>query len=328
MASSKAGFQQKDDGTLVVFDQWASGDELELGAAEDDLGGLDLDATTIDDPTISNSIQDFRITGSSSDPVPSGFLASTVYLIPYIGNRIALYTGSEWVIRTASSASLSTSGFTASRPHDIFAYDNGGTVTLEATAWTSDLSRATALVRQDGVLVRSGATTRRYLGTVYVDGSKFTRLTLTQSWIWNFYNKITRHLVIRETTANWTYNSSTWRPLNNNSANHVDIVVGIQYYRTLAVSSNVVAFLHKNEGVMAGIGLNSTTSDTATLRTTSSGGGDGDGWYNTTSYGVFTTVGRNIFYALERSDGTNITLYSGDSTNVGAKSGIQCQVEW
>ena len=43
MASSKAGFHQKDDGTLVVFDQVATAKYLKTGAAENSLGGLDLD---------------------------------------------------------------------------------------------------------------------------------------------------------------------------------------------------------------------------------------------------------------------------------------------
>ena len=48
MASSKAGFHQKDDGTLVVFDQLASGESMVMGAAENNLGGLDVDPATYD----------------------------------------------------------------------------------------------------------------------------------------------------------------------------------------------------------------------------------------------------------------------------------------
>ncbi len=48
--------------------------------------------------------------------------------------------------------------------------DSSGTPTLEALVWTNDTTRATALVRQDGVWSKTGALTRRYLGTVRVDG--------------------------------------------------------------------------------------------------------------------------------------------------------------
>ena len=48
MASSKAGFHQKDDGTLVVFDQVASGEGFVMGAAENNLGGLDADPIALD----------------------------------------------------------------------------------------------------------------------------------------------------------------------------------------------------------------------------------------------------------------------------------------
>ena len=47
MASSKAGLHQKDDGGLLVFDQLANGDEMEVGLAENALGGLDLNAAVL-----------------------------------------------------------------------------------------------------------------------------------------------------------------------------------------------------------------------------------------------------------------------------------------
>ena len=52
MPSSKAGFHQKDDGTLVVFDQVASGEGFVMGAAENNLGGLDADPIALDQKII------------------------------------------------------------------------------------------------------------------------------------------------------------------------------------------------------------------------------------------------------------------------------------
>ena len=49
-------------------------------------------------------------------------------------------------------------------------------------------TRATALVYQDGILVRTGATTRRYLGTVRTDGSTQFEDTATQRFVWNLQN--------------------------------------------------------------------------------------------------------------------------------------------
>ena len=46
MASSKAGFQQKDNGALVVFDQITTNEVYRAGTAENNLGGLDLDPFT------------------------------------------------------------------------------------------------------------------------------------------------------------------------------------------------------------------------------------------------------------------------------------------
>jgi len=327
MASSKAGFQQKDDGTLVVFDQWASGNELELGAAEDNLGGLDLDATTIDTPTILNSVQDFRLTGANAAPVSTSYTSTTLYFTPYKGNRVSLYnTGSSaWELHDSSQISLSTSGFTATMTHDIFVYDNSGTLTLESVAWASGITRNTALALQDGVYVKSGDASRRYVGTVYVSGSKQLIAGQAVHYVWNYNNRILRHLYVYESTASWSYNSSNWRSLNNSTANSVSMIQGLTE-DVYNIQSNAAAFLHKNEGVMVGIGVNTNASDSSLLRTSSSGGGDGDGTYNSTAYLSRNNIGIFIYYALERSDGTTIDFQSGDSTNIGSKAGIQAWI--
>jgi hypothetical protein len=57
--------------------------------------------------------------------------------------------------------------------YDIFAYNISGegyALTLEAVKWTTDIARATAVVRQDGVWVKNGAPERRYLGTIRLYG--------------------------------------------------------------------------------------------------------------------------------------------------------------
>jgi hypothetical protein len=96
---------------------------------------------------------------------------ATLYLTPYKGCQIATYDGvSAWsVIELTADLSLDISGYTASKPYDIWVYDNGGTLTLDSTIWTNTTTRATALALQNGVYVKTGATTRRYIGTIYMD---------------------------------------------------------------------------------------------------------------------------------------------------------------
>ena len=65
----------------------------------------------------------------------------------------------------------------------------------DATMWpearlAAATARATALARQDGVLVKSGATTRRYLGTVRTNGSVSFEDAPFLRHIWNVQNQV------------------------------------------------------------------------------------------------------------------------------------------
>ena len=105
-----------------------------------------------------------RLTLTSGTPVTTSDVtgAGTLYYTPYTSGQIALYSGSAWVVYTFTERSLSLT-LTSGKNYDVFLYDNSGTLTLElSAAWTNDTTRADALTTQDGVYVKSGATTRRW----------------------------------------------------------------------------------------------------------------------------------------------------------------------
>jgi len=151
--------------------------------------------------------------------------ATTVYYTPYVGDKIAIYNGSDWVFHQFSELSLSLSGYTADKNYDIWIYDNAGTLTLDSTVWTNDTTRATAITRQDGVYVKSGDAIRRYLGTIRTtsttgqcEDSKQRRLC------WNFYNKENRFIEYNNATSH-TY-GGTYRGWNNSNIHFVEWVSG------------------------------------------------------------------------------------------------------
>jgi len=138
-----------------------------------------------------------RLTLESGIPVSSTDQAdkTTLYYTPYVGETIALYDGSSaWSLVTFAELSLDISGFTASKLYDIFCYSNSGAATLEGLVWTDDSTRATALTFQDGVLVKTGATTRRYLGTIYMQADQKCDDTVANRGVWNMYNRVPRNL--------------------------------------------------------------------------------------------------------------------------------------
>lgn len=204
--SALANFGQtyaKTDGNLYFLND--GGTEYQLNTAASGLStGL-------------NSVQDFRLTGSSGNPVSGdlGGTFSTLYCTPYVGNRIALYDGSStWEVFTSAEFSIALPTPGTNSLYDVFVYDNSGTPTLELLVWTSagegTSARATALTYQDGVYVKTGDTTRRYLGTIYVDTAGNSQFDLDNKYLWNYYNRIELTLIDSQSLTH-TYTSGTVR---------------------------------------------------------------------------------------------------------------------
>lgn len=153
---------------------------------------------------------------------------ATLYLTPYKGNRIALYSSSQWAIYTLTSdISVSLVGATADKNYDVFCYNNAGTPALEILVWTNDSTRATGLTMQDGVEVKSGDPTRVYVGTIRIvtaggacEDSQRRRL------VWNNRCRVRRHQFFREATSH-AYTTATWRAWNNVATNRLEMVCGL-----------------------------------------------------------------------------------------------------
>jgi hypothetical protein len=168
-----------------------------------------------------------RLTLTSGVPLTTSDVtgATTIYFTPFVSDKIGLYISGSWRIVTFTESLLVTTGFTASRLHDIFGYYSAGTLALEALAWASDTARATELVRQNGRLVKSGDPTRLYLGTVYADASKqLTDSSTAGRLVINQFNRVPRRASYAESTSH-TYNSTTERYWNNDSNAYIPILI-------------------------------------------------------------------------------------------------------
>lgn len=156
--------------------------------------------------------------------------AVTVYFTPYKGNTCPTYdpTSGAWSLTTFAEVSIAIAGDAANSNYDLFGYSNSGTFTLERLVWTNATTRATGLVLQDGVFVKSGQTSRRYLGTYRTTGTiGQTEDSFAKRFNWNYYNRVPRALRVFDTTNTWTYSTATWRQANNSTANQVALVVGV-----------------------------------------------------------------------------------------------------
>jgi hypothetical protein len=170
-----------------------------------------------------------RLTLTSGTPVTTADVtgAATLYFTPHNGATIDLYTGSAWTQVTFAEMSIALSGGSASKPHDVFLDYNGGSPALAILAWTNDTSRATALASQNSVLVKTGDTQQRYLGTIYSDGSKQCADSFATRHCWNYYNRVSRPMRVVEPTVSWTYTTDTYRQARATATNQLDLVVGV-----------------------------------------------------------------------------------------------------
>lgn len=258
-----------------------------------------------------------RLTLTTAVPVTTSDVtaATTIYFTPYKGSQVSLYDGTRWKKYAFTERSLSLSGFTASTPYDIFLYDNSGTLTLEALIWTNDTTRATALVLQDGVYVKTGATTRRYLGTIRITGSTGQcEDSILNRLVWNMYNRIPRSIQITDTTDSWTYTGTSWRSWDNSTANRVTFIRGLNedemmlnFMGCISVSSSLASL---------GIGLDSTSTPTGTF----SRFGASILGATTAHYSAIPGLGYHYLQLLEYSSAATTTFY-GDNAGTFVQSG-------
>lgn len=254
-----------------------------------------------------------RLTLTTALPVTTSDVtgATTLYFTPIAGGLIALFDGaSTWNIRALTELSIAVPAST-SQLYDVFVYDNSGTPALELLAWTNDTTRATALTTQNGVLVKTGVTTRRYVGsmrTTTVSGQ--TEDSATKRYVWNYYNRVQRLLKRTESTSTWTYASATVRQANAAAANQVDLVVGVAE-TCLSLTVSLAGQNSSSATNIVGIGEDSTT----TIASDSVGGlgaGIASGWYApiTATMTHYPAVGRHFYAWLEASAAGTATFAS------------------
>jgi len=270
-----------------------------------------------------NAVCNGRLTLTTAVPVTTSDVtaATTLYFTPYAGNQIGTYSGSAWTVSTYTEKSLDISAFTADKNYDIFIVDS--TLALEGLVWTNDTTRATALVLQDGVLVKSGATTRRYLGTIRITSSTGqTEDSAAKRFVWNYYNRRLRFMKVVDTTDSWNYATTAWRQARASTANQVAYVDG---YAEDAVAATVLGATDSGSGTAGavGVGVDSTTANSAqVLHEITNAGGTALG---SAAYKGFPGLGYHYLAWIEyRRAGT--VNFLGDNGLADQQSGLVAEV--
>ena len=259
-----------------------------------------------------------RLCGVTADPAGDSPSTATLYYTPYLHNGVKLYDGANWVYYNFSEISLSLTGLTDAYNHDVFLYNNAGTLTLETTQWTNATTRATAITRQDGVYVRSGSTGRLYLGTIRASATGQTIDSVAFRYIWNMYNRIVKNVLITDTTDSWTYSTATWRSWNNNIGNSIGMVRGLDENLTDVTFTAIYSGGHPvvslnvggaGKGSLASYGSSSSDIDLLSVR-----------------YCAKPGIGYR-FLALSELVLTGTTTFYGDATSANIQSGASGYVK-
>jgi len=231
--------------------------------------GPGLNATINTDPSPSVSeMSGLRLSLTTAVPVTSADVvgASTLYLTPYLSGSINLRYGSVWTTFSTAEVSLTLAGLTSGKNYDVFAYWSGSAVVLElSAAWTTDTARATALVRQDGVLVKSGDTTRLFVGTIRASAATTTEDSDLQRFVWNHFNRQLRKLKVTEATNTWAYTTAAYRATNGSAANAFEYVTGDAALPLSADAMSILAGSGAGAAATSGVGIDSTTVSSANI---------------------------------------------------------------
>lgn len=264
--------------------------------------------------SVLNNIVNGRITLTSGVPVTTSNVtaAATVYFTPYNGNQIALFNGSStWNTFSFTELSIAVPG-TTNTMYDLFIYNNSGTPTLETQTWVNDITRAIPIVFQDGIYVKSGATTRRYLGSFRTTAaSGQTEDSLTNRYIWNYYNRILRQMRVVDTTSSWNYSVAAYRQANGSTANQLNFVIGVSEDTVNAmVSSMGFSSTGTVRNMAAGIGLDNTTN--AAQTSISQNGSNVEFANSTATYNLPIAAGRHFLTWLEKGAGVDTQSWVGN----------------
>jgi hypothetical protein len=261
--------------------------------------------------------------------------ATTLYLTPYKGNSIGLYASGSWSVLQTAQVSLSLAALSADTNYDIFAYNNSGTVTLEPLVWANSnpatSARATALAYQDGILIKSGDATRRYLGTIrtvaagqseFSFGGLSADGTEAKLFVWNYYNRLELKAFVGSSAAGWSVAAPSpnyYRAAKGSDTFRVSFVSGVPEQTVKSIYGTLIARFSAGTTAIIGIGHNATNNY---VGTTAYASDTATGDFVTAIANVIPVAGFNYLSAL---DGGLTGGYTYGFSGSGISSGLNYQ---
>lgn len=184
-----------------------------------------------------------RLTTESNVPVSSSNRASqgTLYWTPCspsgaatASGLVGFFDGTRYVVRSLTQLSLDLSTAEAGgaidvgENYDVFIDYAAGTPALVlGPAWTNDTTRATALTTQGPLVVLTGDTDWRWVGTIRASGSGVTEDSDTSRYVANAHHRVPRPMKKGSTASHSYAGSNSARQWDGSTANQVNFVDGL-----------------------------------------------------------------------------------------------------
>ena len=275
--------------------------------------------------SVPSQFQDFRLTLSSGVPVTTTdqTAKTIVYMTPYTGNRISLYSGGIWTVNSSAQLSVAVPN-AANTNYDVFCRMNGSPE-LVLEAWTNQTTRVASLGYQDGVLC-SGTlgVAYRYIGTFCTTAvAGQTEDSVLNRLVYTYDHRVDRLLKVLEATNSWNYTTAAWRQANGAAGNAFSFIQGVAedpVEATVAASmSNTNAGVYP---IIVGVGVDSTTVNSTELIQASSCPAINVRSIVQATYKGYPGIGKRTLNWLEYSAAAGTTTWYGDDGGVLVQSGM------
>lgn len=180
-----------------------------------------------------------------------GMTAGQLVGINSVGGNTAP-NGKIWTISAADTNTFTLEGSAGN-----------GTYTSGGTWYKIDNTRATALTTQNGVYVKNGDATRKYLGTcMTTNTSGQTEDTKKRRFCWNYYNRRQKLLLASADTTYWSYLTATFRESNYGSSvgvSRFDYICGLAE-DLISCYTQTQLFHDASAQMYSGIGIDVSTT--------------------------------------------------------------------
>lgn len=261
---------------------------------------------------------------STSDQLAKTTLYLKGGVIPNLVSSVTTYK-----LISGGQISVSLASINTTQPYDVFARVNSGTAfdTLELVAWTNATTRATALtyVADGDYYVHATNTTWTYVGTIQGSASGQCEDSTKFRGVWSYGKRALRPVLCFDTTNSWTYALTAYREINGGSTlgtSRIGFVLGLAEDLVRFEARGMVAMTGGVNDGFVGVGIDSSTVNSAQIMTSIGGGAGGYTNPITAMYKGFPSIGSHTARFLEAAAAASSKTFYGDNNVTQLQSGM------